>query len=145
VKKRMAQHSSGGERQRMANSAAVALRSLGNTMNKADNPESASLRSGLLSNALGGGDVTQRSNYITALGNTHDPTLVNEVVILLDDAEPAIRRATALSLVSLGTDLVADRLVSHYSAEDNGHVRGAIAESLRSWTQPFDSAMAMFR
>jgi len=141
----MAQYSSGGERQRMANSATFALGSIGNTMNKADNPEYTSLRSSLLSNAMSGGDVTQRSNYITALGNTHDPTLANDVVTLLDDDEPAIRRATALSLGSLGTDEVADRLVSHYSAEDNGYVRGAIAESLRSWTQPTDSAMVMFR
>lgn len=141
----MAQYSSDGERQRMANSATFALGSIGNTMNKADNPEYATLRSDLLSNAMGSGDVTQRSNYITALGNTHDTTLANEVVRMLDDAEPAIRRATALSLGSLGTDQVADRLVSQYSAEDNGYVRGAIAESLQSWTEPTDSAMEMFR
>ena len=141
----MAQYSAGGERQHMAGSATFALGSIGNTMNKADDPEYASLRSGLLNNALGGGDVIQRSNYITALGNTHDPTLANEVVILLDDAEPSIRRAAVLSLGSLGTDQVADRLVSHYRAEDNGYVRGAIAESLQSWADPSDSAMAMFR
>ena len=141
----MAGYRSGGERQRMANSANFALGSIGNTMNKADNPEYATLRSSLLSNALGGGDVNQRSNYITALGNTHDTTLANEVAILLDDAEPEIRRAVALSLGSLGTDQVADRLVSHYSDEDNGYVRGAIAESLQSWSKPSDSAMAMFR
>ena len=141
----MAQYSSDDERQRMANSATFALGSIGNTMNKTDNPEYATLRSDLLSNAMGSGNVTQRSNYITALGNTHDTTLANEVVILLDDTEPAIRRATALSLGSLGTDQVADRLVSQYSAEDNGYVRGAIAESLQSWTQPTDSAMKMFR
>lgn len=141
----MAQYSAGDERQRMANSAAFALGSIGNTMNKADDPEYANIRSSLLSNAMGSGDVTQRSNYITALGNTHDPSLANEVAPLLDDADPAIRRATALSLGSLGTDQVADRLVSHYSAEDNGYVRGAIAESLQSWTEPTDSAMAMFR
>ncbi len=141
----MAQYNAGGERQRMASSAAFALGSIGHTMNKDENPEYASLRSSLLSQALGGGDVTQRSNYITALGNTQDTTLANEVVILLDDAEPAIRRAAALSLGSLGADQVADRLVLHYSAEDNGYVRGAIAESLQSWTRPSDSAMAMFR
>ena len=141
----MAQYSSGGESQRKANSATFALGSIGNTMNKADNPEYAALRSDLLSNAMGGGDVAQRSNYIAALGNTHDSTLANEVVVLLDDAEPAIRRAAALSLGSLGTDQVANRLVSQYSSEDNGYVRGAIAESLQSWTKPSDSAMAMFR
>ncbi len=141
----MAQYSAGGERQRMASSAAFALGSIGNTMNKDDNPEYASLRSSLLSQALGSGDVNQRSNYITALGNTGDTTLANEVVLLLDDDEPAIRRAAALSLGSLGADQVADRLVSHYRAEDNGYVRGAIAESLQSWTRPSDSAMAIFR
>ena len=141
----MAQYGSGGERQRMADSATFALGSIGNTMNQTDDPEYATLRSSLLSNALGAGSITQRSNYITALGNTHDTTLANEVVILLDDTEPAIRRAAALSLGSLGTDQVADRLVSHYSTEDNGYVRGAIAESLQSWSKPSDSAMAMFR
>jgi len=141
----MGQYSAGGERQRMANMATFALGSIGNTMNQAEDPEYASLRSDLLSNALGGGDVTQRSNYITALGNTHDTTLANDVAILLDDNEPAIRRAAALSLGSLGTDQVADRLVSHYNGEANGYVRGAIAESLQSWSKPTDSAMAMFR
>jgi len=141
----MAQYSSGGERQRMASSATFALGSIGNTMNKTDDPDYAALRSDLLSNALGGGDVNQRSSYITALGNTHDATLANDVVALLDDPEPTIRRATALSLGSLGTDQVADRLVSRYSAEDNGYVRGAIAESLQSWTEPTASAMALFR
>ncbi|MGD8582836.1 MAG: HEAT repeat domain-containing protein [Gammaproteobacteria bacterium] len=139
------QYSSGGERQRMTNMATLALGSIGNTMNQADDPEYASLRSDLLSNALGAGDVNQRSNYITALGNTHDPTLANDVAILLDDADPAIRRAAALSLGSLGTDQVADKLVSQYNAENNGYVRGAIAESLQSWTEPTDAAMTLFR
>jgi HEAT repeat protein len=141
----MAQYSSADERQRMANAATFALGSIGNTLNQANNPEYATLRSGLLSNALGGGDVTRRSNYITALGNTHDTTLANDVVILLDDPDPAIRRAAALSLGALGTDQVADRLVSQYGSDDNGYVRAAIAESLQSWTSPTASAMAMFR
>ena len=133
------------ERQRMANAATFALGSVGNTMREADNPEYASLRSSLLSSATGSFDVDQRSNFITALGNTNDPTLANEVVELMNDSEPAIRRAAALSLGSLGTDQVADVLMSHYSNENNGYVRGAIAESLQSWSQPTNSAMAMFR
>lgn len=141
----MGQGSSGGERQRMANTASLALGSVGNTLKQAEAPEYASLRSNLLNNALGAGDVSQRSNYIRALGNTHDATLANDVLILLDDNEPAIRRSAALSLGTLGTDQVADRLVSHYSEEDNGYVRGAIAESLQSWSEPTDTAMAMFR
>jgi HEAT repeat protein len=135
----------GDERQRMANAATFALGSVGNTMREADDPEYASLRSSLLSSATGSFDVDQRSHFIAALGNTNDPTLANEVVEFMNDSEPSIRRAAALSLGSLGTDQVADALVSHYGNENNGYVRGAIAESLQSWTQPTDSAMVMFR
>ena len=106
---------------------------------------SAELCTSLLSNATSASDVIQRSNFITALGNTKDPTLASEVVEFMNDDEPEIRRAAALSLGTLGTDQVADMLMSHYSDEENGYVRGAIAESLQSWTQPTDSAMAMFR
>lgn len=140
-----AQNYAGGERQRMASSAAFALGSIGNTMRNAEDPAYTSLRSDLLSHALGSDDAVTRSDFITALGNTQDPTLANDVVVLLDDTEPAVRRAVALSLGSLGTDQVADRLISHMRKEDNGYVRGAIAESLQSWTQPTESAMAMFR
>lgn len=139
------QSSSGGERQRLASTATLALGSIGNTLKQNDAPEYASLRSTLLSNALGAGYANQRSTSIRALGNTHDATLANDVVILLNDTEPTIRQAAALSLGTLGTDQVADRLVSHYREEDNGYVRGAIAESLQSWTSPTDAAMAMFR
>jgi len=139
------QNYAGGDRQRMASSATFALGSIGNNMHKADDPEYTSLRSDLLSNALGSGDVATRSNYITALGNTQDTTLANEIIVFLGDVEPAVRRAAALSLGSLGTDQIADQLVSHYNEDDDGYVRSAIAESLQSWTQPTDSAMAMFR
>lgn len=141
----MEQYSAGGERQRMANTATLALGSIGNTLNQAEAPEYASLRSGLLSNALSTGYLSQRSAAIRALGNTHDATLANDLVILLDDSEAEIRRAAALSLGTLGTDQVADRLVSHYTEEDNHYVRSAIAESLQSWSTPTDTAMAMFR
>ena len=140
-----AQSGFGDERQRMANAATFALGSVANTMREADNPEYASLRSSLLSSATGSFDVDQRSNFIAALGNTNDPTLANEVVEFMNDSEPAIRRAAALSLGTLGTDQVANVLMSHYSNEQNGYVRGAIAESLQSWTKPTSSAMVMFR
>jgi HEAT repeat protein len=140
-----AKYGSGDERKRMASAATFALGSVGSTMHNADDPDYASLRSSLLSNATSASDVIQRSNFITALGNTKDPTLASEVVEFMNDDEPEIRRAAALSLGTLGTDQVADTLMSHYSDEENGYVRGAIAESLQSWTQPTDSAMAMFR
>ncbi|MGB5396322.1 MAG: HEAT repeat domain-containing protein, partial [Gammaproteobacteria bacterium] len=140
-----AQNGSGDERQRMADSATFALGSIANTLNKADDPEYQSLRSGLLSSAQGAADANQRSNYITALGNTHDTTLAPEVAGMLNDAEPAVRRAAALSLGTLGIDQVADTVMTRYGQEDNGYVRGAMAESLQSWTQPTNSAMEMFR
>lgn len=140
-----AQHDAGGERQRMASSATFALGSIGNTMRNADDPAYSSLRSDLLSRAFGSDNAALRSDFITALGNTQDPTLASDVVVLLDDTEPAVRRAVALSLGSLGVDQVADQLISHMRKEDNGYVRSAIADSLQSWTQPTDSAMAMFR
>lgn len=140
-----AQNGFGGDRQQMASSAAFALGSIGSAMHRADNPDYASLRSDLLSNAGSSGDAYQRSVYITALGNTQDPALANDVAAFLNDPEPTVRRAAALSLGSLDTDQVADTLVSHYRAEDNMYVRGAITESLQSWTQPTDAAMSMFR
>ena len=142
---RTTQNYAGGERQRMANSATFALGSMGNSLRQAENPLYSSLRSDLLSHALGSGDLVTRSNYVTALGNTQDRSLARDVVVLLDDVEPQIRRVAALSLGTLGVDQVADQLVSYYSEEDNGYVRGAIAESLQSWTQPSDTAMALFR
>lgn len=140
-----AQNDAGGERQRMASSAAFALGSIGNTMRNAEDSAYSSLRSDLLGRAFGSDNAVSRSDFITALGNTQDPTLASDVVVLLDDTEPTVRRAVALSLGSLGTDQVADQLISHMRKEDNGYVRSAIAESLQSWTQPTDSAMAWFR
>ncbi len=139
------QNYAGGERQRMASSAAFALGSIGSTLRKAEDPGYDSLRSDLLSNAHGSDNTATRSDYITALGNTQDPTIARDVVGWLNDSEPVIRRAAALSLGSLGTDQVASQLVTRFREEDNVYVRGAIAESLQSWTQPTEPAMAMFR
>ncbi|MFO8153150.1 HEAT repeat domain-containing protein [Thioalkalivibrio sp.] len=139
------QNDAGGERQRMASSAAFALGSIGNTMRNADDPAYSSLRSDLLGRAFGSDNAASRSDFITALGNTQDPTLASDVVVLLDDTEPAVRRAVALSLGSLGADQVADQLMAHMKREENGYVRSAIAEALQSWTEPTDTAMVMFR
>jgi HEAT repeat protein len=133
------------ERLMVASSATFALGRIGSTMNKSDDPEYASLRSNLLSNAMTTTDVNQRANYITALGNTQDPTLAREITVLMDNSEPAIRRATASSLGNLGVDQVADTLVTHYQQESDYRVRSEIARSLDSWTQPTAEAMDMFR
>jgi HEAT repeat protein len=131
--------------QRITSAATFALGSLANSMKATDNPDYDSLRSSLLSNALSGVNDKQRSDFVLAVGNTQDNTLAHKIVGLLDDSAPSIRRATALSLGNLGVDQVAATLVSQYQQEDNSRVRSAIAESLASWTQPTESAMAMFR
>lgn len=136
---------SDSDNQRIASAATFALGSLGNTMKVSSNPEYDSLRTSLLNNALSGANDKQRSDYVLALGNTQDSTLAYEIVNLLDDDAPSIRRATAQSLGMLGVDQVADTLVSSYQQEDNSQVRSAITESLQSWTEPSDSAMALFR
>lgn len=133
------------DRQMVSSSATFALGRIGSTMNKSDDPEYASLRSNLLSNAMTTADVNQRANFITALGNTQDPTLAHEITVLMDNSEPAIRRATASSLGNLGVDQVADTLVTHYQQESDYRVRSEIARSLDSWTQPTAEAMDMFR
>jgi hypothetical protein len=136
---------SDNENQRITSAATFALGSLGNTMKASSNPDYDSLRTSLLNNALSGVNDKQRSDFVFAVGNTQDSTLAPEIVDLLDDDSPSVRRATALSLGMLDVDQVADTLVSQYQQEDNSRVRSAIAESLVSWSQPSASAMAMFR
>ena len=138
-------YSSGDERYRLASSATFALGTIGKTLNAANDREYGNLRSNLLGNALTSVDVNRRANFITALGNTRDQTLAGEIVILLGNDEPAVRRATALALGALGADPVAEQLVAQYDRDDNVYVRGAIAESLQDWTRPTEEAMAVFR
>jgi hypothetical protein len=134
------------DRQQLASTATLALGSLGHTMRESNDPEYPSLRERLLSGALSskGSDyyAEERTNYIHALGNTGDPFLASKVETFLDDSAPAVRRAAALSLGKMGTDQVAQELMSRFNHEKSGKVRGAIAESLVSWTQPTSSAMA---
>jgi HEAT repeat protein len=131
--------------QRVASAATFALGSLGNSMREANDPEYQVLRSDLLSNALISGNEKKQSDFLIALGNTQDSTLVPEVAALLEDDAVMIRRATARSLGALGVDEAADKLVSTYEQEGNGSVRSAIVESLAAWSEPTDSAMATFR
>jgi hypothetical protein len=134
-----------GRQQRLVSTATFALGSLGGAMNKAKDPNYASLRASLLDNALSGVDTESRANFVFALGNTHDATLINDVAPLLDDPAPAVRRAAALSLGVLGTDQADGDLMAHFNQKSNSEVRGAIAESLVSWTAPTASAMATIR
>ncbi len=136
-----------GERQgRIASTATFALGSLGSAMKAAKDPDYSSLRTSLLDSAMSGVNTEQRANFVFALGNTHDATLSDDITPLLSDSAPAIRRAAALSLGMIGaTDRSAGVLMSQFKQESNSEVRGAIAESLVSWTEPTPAAMATMR
>ena len=128
-----------------ASTATFALGSLGKTMNDSRDPNYAGLRDNLLINALSSADVTQRSNYTLALGNTHDPSLTKDVVGLLNDDAEDVRRAAALALGRLDTDQAADSLMQKLVKEPSGEVRSAITDSLESWSKPTPQAMATIR
>lgn len=137
---------SSDDRQQLVSTATLALGSLGSAMNATDDPGYPVLRDRLLSGALsstGSESYTQqRKNYVHAMGNTGDASLVSDVARFLDDDDPAVRRAAALSLGMLGTDPVADELMLRLNQEKSSQGRGAIAESLVRWTTPSASAMA---
>lgn len=136
---------SSGDRSQLASTATFALGSLGNAMIVAKDPDYASLRARLLGGALSGANTEQRADFVHALGNTRDASLARDIVPLLDDAAPAVRRAAAQSLGMLGTNQVADELMSRFNQERSSAVRGAIAESLVSWTAPPAPAVASIR
>jgi HEAT repeat protein len=127
----------------LASTATLALGSVGNSMRENGDPGYTSLRTQLLASAVGGGTDAQRANYVHAVGNTRDATLAPNVVALLGDPAPEVRRAAALSLGRLDPDSAARDLVEQFERERDNRVRGAIAESLVSWTEPTPEAVAM--
>ena len=129
----------------LASTATFALGSLGKTMNVAGDPDYSLLSARLLNGAVGGADTEQRANFVHALGNTRDATLAPDIVAFLDDPEPEVRRAAALSLGMLDPNQAAEELMSHFDQERNSEVRGAIAESLVNWTEPTAPAVAAIR
>jgi HEAT repeat protein len=130
----------------LAGAATLALGSLGQAMLGNEDADYPSLRARLVSGALGGtGTPEQRANYVHALGNTRDAALARDIVVLLDDPEPVVRRAAALSLGRLDVDRSADQLLSRFERDDSPEVRGAIAESLVSWTAPSADAVETMR
>jgi HEAT repeat protein len=128
-----------------ASTATFALGSLGNTLNGANDPEYAVLRSQLLNGASSRGTGSQQANFVHAIGNTRDPSLARGIVPLLDDPNAEVRRAAALSLGMLDANQAAEQLVSHFDRESSSEVRGAIAEALVNWRAPTPEAMASMR
>ena len=125
--------------------ATFALGSLGKTMNANQDPNYAGLRDDLLSGALSSSTITQRSNYTLAIGNTHDTSLTQDVMGLLNDDAEDVRRAAAIALGQLDTNQAASSLMQKLGHEPSGEVRSAITESLTAWSDPTPQAMATIR
>jgi HEAT repeat protein len=133
------------ERVQLISTATFALGSIGKTLRSVNDTEYGVLRDSLLTALASSGSdfyTEQRTNCIYAIGNTNDASLTSDIVPYLDDDAPQVRRAAALALGMLGTDQVAEELMSQLKQERNREVRGAIVESLVNWTTPSASAVA---
>ena len=127
----------------LSSTATFALGSLGKTMNQSKDAGYPDLQTRLMDGAMAGATSQTRVNHIHALGNTQDATMAPDLVILMQDKSPSIRKATALSLNAMGADSVASQLITLLPNESNGSVRGAIAEALAGWTTPDQNAITI--
>ncbi len=118
------------EQPQISNTATYTLGSIGSRMKAMNNPDYPALRDNLISGANNNSDIQQRATFIYALGNTRDPEVVPNVSPFLDNDQPAIRRAAALSLGLMSSEQSAEELASRFDQERNSEVRGAMAESL---------------
>ena len=137
----------GGDHDGLPSTAALALGSLGRTLNTAQDENYSSLRSGLLDGAYSAADTHQRAVFLHALGNTGDPdpSIRNNVVPFLSDAAPEVRAAAAKTLGRLGTGQVAGQLLQSFEHEQNDVVRGAITGALAVWEAPSLTAVKSVR
>ena len=118
------------ERGQLSTTATYSLGSVGSRMKAASNPEYLALRDSLLNQAYSAGEASQRVTFIYSLGNTRDADIAPEVGGFLQDDDPSIRRAAALSLGLMQSTYSSDTLISQFEQESDSQVRGAIAESL---------------
>ena len=116
--------------EQLASTALFALGSLGNTLNSANDESYPALRDGLLGYAYGSQEPQLKADYISALGNTRDSALADDLVSLLDDTNPIVRRATAQALGQVGTADSTTSLTDTLKRESSGTVRAAIVETL---------------
>lgn len=118
------------ERPQISSTATYTLGSIGSRMKAANNPDYPALRDELISGAHDNSNTQQQTTFIYALGNTRDAEVVSNVTPFLDNDQPAIRRAAALSLGLMSSEQSAKALASRFEQESNSQVREAMAESL---------------
>lgn len=128
-----------------ANTAILALGSLGRTMIEANRGDPATVRDGLLSAAWGAADPGERATLVTAIGNVGDRAVVPEVTPFLDDRAPEVRRAAAKTLGRLDGDAVATELAQRLGGERSSRVRAGLAAALLACATPAPAAMAAVR
>lgn len=128
-----------------ADTAILALGTIGNGMLAAKPGDYATIRDGLLSAAWGAIDPDERTMFVTALGNLGDLALVPEVVPFLDDRAAEVRRAAAKTLGKLGTEAVATELAQRLRHEASSRVRASLAAALGSCEAVSPAAMATAR
>lgn len=119
-------------RAQLSATATYTLGSMGSRMKAGNNPDYPALRDDLLTGAYGSSDTQQRATFIYALGNTRDPDVAGDVTTFLEDEQPAVRQAAALSLGLMQSVQSSESLVTRFQQESSSAVRGAIAESLTS-------------
>ena len=118
------------DRPLVSNTATYTLGSIGSRMKSANHPDYPALREELISGAHNNSNIQQQVTFIYALGNTRDTEVVSNVTPFLDNDQPDIRRAAALSLGLMSSEQSAKALASRFEQESNSEVRGAMAESL---------------
>ena len=127
---------SDGDLAQLANTATLALGTLGQGMHTLDNSDYYSLRSDLLNGALSETQPRQRVAYIHALGNTADASLAGDIIGLLNNPEASVRKATAQTVGKLDAQNFANELTQQFEQEESSVVRAAITAALVSWDEP---------
>ncbi|MEM7207232.1 MAG: HEAT repeat domain-containing protein [Pseudomonadota bacterium] len=119
------------QRGQISTTATYSLGSVGSRMKATDNPEYLTLRDSLLNQAFSAGDTNERVTFIHSLGNTRDAEIAPEIGTFLQDSDPSVRRAAALSLGLMQSTYSTESLVAQFDKESDSQVRGAIAQSLK--------------
>lgn len=114
----------------LANTAMLALGTIGGRMPHGENAAYANLRDGLLSEAFGARHDGERAIAVLSLANTGDRTLGKELTPFLDDAAPDVRRAAAKAVGKLGDDDAIVGLALRLQHEPDSAVRAALAAGL---------------
>lgn len=140
-------HSTGGDRDDLPGTAALALGSLGRSMSVAGDASYLSLQADLLDGATSAADTHQRAVFLHAIGNTgdSDPLIRSNIVHFLNDSAPEVRSAAAKTLGRLGASQVSDKLLQSFKQEKNDVVRGSITEALSTWEDPTLPAIVSIR